>query len=247
MKAASSLFWQLIQGMGWHDLAVLRRTSRGIGVYQWDPILKTCSPGGGLGTSPQVAWPITWLLGAHHFKHRWCERANPDVDMVNNAVQQWTNKLQWRAALEDQPCNPWYSLETKKPATRPCENLVERLDTFIMRIRSGIHNAAVAAQWTHKKFFKPPLVLLAKRLIQESSSVYVKTDKDGGFASTPTEKLVECYHSILEDSSKYTLVNACSHISDELIGEYGRIVGDWVELLIPHSDKDGRRDLKKVC
>ena len=167
--------------------------------------------------------------------------------MVDKAVEQWTNKLQWRAALEDQPCNPWYSLETKKPATRPCVNPVERLDKLISRIRNGIHNAAVAAQWTRKSFFKPPLVKLAKRIIQESASVYVKTDKDGGFASTPTLKLVECYHSILEDSSKYTVVNACSHIGDELMGECDRICGDWVQLLIPHADKDGRRDLGKVC
>ena len=131
----------------------MQLTAGGHGLYLWGPLTFEAEPASNRfewERGEELSWPVIWLTGSHHYKHRWQTHSQISMKKVFDAVDNWSSKLRWRVALSGNEGNPFYKYQSKRPQAVPFRNygkpteLEEQLDRLIAYIADGVHDSAAA-------------------------------------------------------------------------------------------------------
>ena len=140
----------------------------------------------------QLSWPLIWLVGSHHYRHRWCSSSQANGKEITQRLWNWATRVRWQAALADSLHNPYYVIETKKENPtpfigrgRPIEGELE-LQRLLDLTSQAVQNTVQESVFKHVRIHKPGIVQFALKLISKCDWCFTKTDKDGGFATSWT-------------------------------------------------------------
>ena len=154
------------------DLKHMQYAFNGHGCYSWDPQAKTK-----MTDSIPVPWPIRWLMGHHHYKHRWASNNLMNVGRCMEFVKEWARKLRWRSALEDSDSNQFYRFKSKFPSSSQCPDMNnQKLETCISATFQAVFQACFQAKMSHIRPHRPPIVKFAFSLLSAYETwSFVKT------------------------------------------------------------------------
>ena len=109
----------------------------------------------------------------------------PEKKVIMKAITQWRRKVEWVIGLQDkEPEDPYHlpRFKSKKDTPR-CPWACDALVNLTSKVTRLVYDEYKAAS---RKTFRgniSPLSTLAWRLLKSSPHVFIKTDKDGGYAS----------------------------------------------------------------
>ena len=204
----------------------------------YDPAAKSAAY-----VSPEsVPWPVLFMLGCRHKKHRYVSAALPRLQHIGEALLSATSRLKWRfhfaASSEDRPKPPRCLLYRKKITPFPSPSTSISLENFCNRLHSMFFEAATRSISKSRGRRKQcanvcPIDKAAHAWLLHSEYTAVPTDKQGGFCLVRVSDLASAQSDILagpwyREVSANTLTP--EYWKNSLVPAYRRIVKEIVDI-----------------
>ncbi|MDP7647116.1 MAG: hypothetical protein QGH82_03460 [Candidatus Woesearchaeota archaeon] len=162
-----------------------------------------------------IPWPVLFLLGYRHKKHRYLSKKVPDPRQVIDFVAEAIDKIKWRAHFAGTADSGQHRCLRYKKRVAHFTGLVSpEIAGLCYQIRSSIMTSlsasiAKARQSTKRKWANVlPIELAARHWLAVSQWCAVPTDKCGGFALISVEVLQEIQSELLA-GPWYRVFGAC--------------------------------------
>lgn len=129
----------------------------------WDPgnRTKVSATHRHFNDASDITWPIIWILGAHHYRHRWAQCTSVDNSTISRSLRMWATKIRWRANLEDIPMASFHRLRSKHICTRECPISNNKKENMISHTHDVTMNTIPRARLARGKLHKPPIARYA--------------------------------------------------------------------------------------
>ena len=184
-----------------------------------------------LVTWSDAPWPVIFLLGYIHRKHRFCGRHLPDASSVVSHVSDAINRLRWRAHFAGDADSEARRPLRYKRRTQPFRGQSSpEINGICFQLRRSLYNAVDASLWRAKLRAKRPwcnvraVERAARDWLSVSSWAPVPSDKCGGFVLVNFDTLLDVQRNLLQ-GPWYRVFGTCCEEQTwrALVPEYNRI------------------------
>ena len=225
-------YWNLFSGLNEYELAWLLSDDPVNSVFVYDHTSRSVER-----ANFGLPWPVLFLLGYRHKKHRFCGKGMPDLHDIIACTSEAIDKLRWRAFFKDSATRPFCKkmMYPRKvaPFSARCDPAVT---VFCHELRCSIMDSIKIGLFQSRHYRKRwanvlPIELAARHWIAQSPWVPMPTDKEGGFTLVHCSAISEIHRNLLSGPWYREFGENCLESTwRSLVPQYKRLAHQIVEV-----------------
>jgi hypothetical protein len=192
-------FWNLFSGLDARETNWLLSDEPRNSVFVYNHSDKSVTRAGF-----EIPWPVLFLLGFRHRKHRYIGARLPDVCGIVDAVGQAIDKLKWRAFFANTSDKPFVrAMQYRRRISHFSGISSPEVSGLCFQLRSAIYEATSTALSKARSMRSSawsnvlPIEKAARDWLAISDWCAVPTDKDGGFCLVALRDLISVQSALL--------------------------------------------------